>query len=276
MSGITADPWPTGATTGKIPIWRDQVALVTGGSRGIGRAIALCLARHGAAVCVNYTARGDAAERVAQEIRDSGGRAVAIGADVADAAAVQRMAVQVAAELGPVTIVVNNAGLALTASIETFDTAALDRMRRVNVDGIIHTTRAVLPAMRERHYGRIVNIASNAAHGTALAGTTFYAATKAEVVILTRRFALELGQHGITVNAVAPGYVPTDMTRGDRSAQEFDEIAASIAARAMVGRCGKPEDIANAVAFLAAPEAGFVTAQVLTVDGGRMDYIGHP
>jgi 3-oxoacyl-[acyl-carrier protein] reductase len=148
-------------------------------------------------------------------------------------------------------------------------------MRRINVDGIIHATRAVLPGMKQRRYGRIVNITSNAAHGTTLSGTTFYAATKAEAAILTRRFALELGPHGITVNAVAPGFTLTDMTRGSRAAPEFQKVAESMAARAMVGRCGLPEDLAHAVAFLAAPEAGFVTAQIITVDGGRMDYIGH-
>ena len=105
-----------------------------------------------------------------------------------------------------------------------------------------------------------------------MAGTTFYAATKAAVVVLTRRFALELGPHGITVNAVAPGFVRTDMAAAGRTEADF----AAIAAKSMVRRVGEPEDVANAVAFLASPESGFITAQILTVDGGRMDYIGHP
>jgi 3-oxoacyl-[acyl-carrier protein] reductase len=126
--------------------------------------------------------------------------------------------------------------------------------------------------MKQRKFGRIVNLTSVAALGTAMAGTTFYAATKAAVCVLTRRFAMDLGTHGVTVNAVAPGFVPTDMARAGRNPEDF----AKIAAKAMVGRVGVPEDIANAVAFLCAPESSFITAQILTVDGGRMDYIGHP
>jgi 3-oxoacyl-[acyl-carrier protein] reductase len=119
------------------------------------------------------------------------------------------------------------------------------------------------------------SIASNAAIGTALPGTTFYAATKAEVLILTRRFAMELGRSGITVNAVCPGWIVTDMARHGATEEAFAQRVASMRERTMVGRVGAPEDIAAAVAFLADPDAGFVTAQVLTVDGGRMDYIGH-
>src|SRR5262249_44077340 len=122
---------------------------------------------------------------------------------------------------------------------------------------------------------RILNLASIAAIGTALSGNAFYAAMKAEVVSLTRRFALELGPHGITVNAVAPGFVRTDMTQRGRGAADWPGTEASFAARAMMDRIGEPEDVANAVVFLASPESGWITAQVLTVDGGRMDYIGH-
>ena len=131
-----------------------------------------------------------------------------------------------------------------------------------------------MPGMRERRYGRIVNIASNAAIRTGLPGTTFYAATKAEVLILTRRFAMELGPAGITVNAVAPGWIVTEMARAGRSDSEFAARVKMVSDRSMVGRPGQPEDIAAAVAYLAGPEAGFVTAQVLTVDGGRMDHRG--
>ena len=129
--------------------------------------------------------------------------------------------------------------------------------------------------MQERGYGRIANIASNAAIGTALPGTTFYAATKAKVLILTRRFAMELGCRGVTVNAVALGWIVTEMARAGRSEEEFQVRVRSMIERTMVGRTGRPEDIANAVAFLASPESEFLTAQVITVDGGRMHYIGH-
>ena len=124
-------------------------------------------------------------------------------------------------------------------------------------------------------FTRIVNVSSIAAIGTALPGNAFYAATKAEVAILTKRFALELGPHNITVNAVAPGFVRTDMTKGGRGAGNWLGTEEAFAAKAMMGRIGEPEDIANAIAFLASPESGWITAQTLTVDGGRMDYIGH-
>jgi 3-oxoacyl-[acyl-carrier protein] reductase len=249
-----------------------RTALVTGASRGLGRAIALRLAREGAAVGVNYREQAAAAEAVAGEIRAGGGRALAVRADVGDVTQVREMVARVASELGDVDVLVNNAGVFRPGDLEDFDASQMDAMRRVNVDGLVTVTRAVAGRMKERRFGRIVNVSSVAALGTAMRGTTFYAATKAAVVVLTRRFAMELGPHGITVNAVAPGFVPTDMAAAGRAEADY----AAIAARAMVGRVGTPEDIANAVAFLASPESGFVTAQVLTVDGGRLDFIGHP
>ena len=255
--------------------WRDQVALVTGSARGIGRATARLVANRGAAVCVNYTVHAEAVEGLAAEIIATGGRAIVAMADVAEAAAVEAMVARAEKELGPVTILVNNAGVSWPGTLDTYDPEQVARMRRVNVEGLIHATRAVIGGMRARRYGRIVNVSSIAAIGTALSGTTFYAATKAEITILTKRFALELGPHNITVNAVAPGFVRTDMTRGGRGANDWQGTEERFAARAMMGRIGEPEDIANAVAFLASPESGWITAQVLTVDGGRMDYIGH-
>lgn len=252
-----------------------QVAIVTGGSRGIGRAISARLAAQGAAVCVNYAAQAAPADSLVQELRAGGASAIAVQADVADAAQAQALVAEAASRLGPPTVLVNNAGVSVPGTLESYDEAALDRMRRVNVNGVINTVRAVMAGMIDRGYGRIVNVASNAAIGTALPGTTFYAASKAEVLILTRRFAMELGRAGITVNAVCPGWIVTDMTRRNATEAEFAARVAAMRERTMVGRVGAPEDIAAAVGFLASPEAGFTTGQVLTVDGGRLDYIGH-
>jgi 3-oxoacyl-[acyl-carrier protein] reductase len=129
--------------------------------------------------------------------------------------------------------------------------------------------------MRALHYGRIVNISSIAGIGTALPDNAFYAATKAEVAILTKRFAMELGPHNITVNAVAPGFIRTDMTQRGRGAGDWQGTEERFAGKATMGRIGELDDVANAVVFLASPESGWITAQALTVDGGRMDYIGH-
>lgn len=255
--------------------WRDQVALVTGGARGIGRATARLLGQHGVAVCVNYAAHADAAAKVVAEITGAGGRAIAAVADVADAAAVAAMVSRTEKELGPLTILVNNAGVSWRGTLDEYDAEAVARMRRVNVEGVINATRAVVGGMRQRRYGRIVNVSSIAALGTGLPGNAFYAASKAEVAILTKRFAMELGAHAITVNAVAPGFVRTDLTRGGRGADDWQATEQRFAAKTMMGRVGEPDDIANAIAFLASPESGWITAQMLTVDGGRMDYIGH-
>ena len=253
-----------------------EIALVTGASRGLGKAIAKRLARDGAAVAINYRSRHTQAEKVAEEIRSSGGRATAIQADIGDPAQVTEMTGRVETALGPVSILVNNAGVVYRATLDNFDPSGMQDMRRTNVDGLIHVTRLVAPGMKERRYGRIINLTSIAGHGTTLPGNTFYAATKAAVSVLTRRFAMELGSYGITVNAVAPGFILTDMVKEGRSEEEYRDLVKSIAERSMTGRVGDPEDIANTVAFLAARESGFITAQVLTVDGGRMDYIAHP
>ncbi len=255
--------------------WRDQVALVTGGARGIGRATAKLLAQCGAAVCVNYAAHPAAAEEVTAEIKAAGGRAIAVAADVGDVGAVEAMVAHSEQELGALTILVNNAGVSWRGLLDDYDAKQVARMRRVNVEGVINATRAVIGGMRGRRYGRIVNVSSIAALGTGLPGNAFYAASKAEVAILTKRFAMELGEHAITVNAVAPGFVRTDLTQGGRGAGDWAATEQRFAAKAMLGRIGQPEDIANAIAFLAAPESGWITAQMITVDGGRMDYIAH-
>jgi len=255
--------------------FQNRVALVTGASRGIGEAIALRLAEEGVAVGVNYRERAAEAGAVAAEIVARGGRAIAVGADVSDEVAVTAMVAKVEAELGPVDILVNNAGIFRRMELGDVRWEVFEQMQRTNVRGVVTPIRAVVEGMKKRGYGRIINLSSLAAHGTAMAGTTFYAATKAEVVILTRRFALELGPYGITVNAIAPGFIATELVWVDRSPEEAEQLFSSIAAKAMMRRVGQPEDIAAAAAYLASDEAGFITAQVITVDGGRTDYISH-
>jgi 3-oxoacyl-[acyl-carrier protein] reductase len=253
-----------------------RTAIVTGASRGLGKAIARRLAQEGAAVGINYIRSAQEAEALASEISAAGGKALPVQADVAKLDQVTSMVEKVERQLGPVDILVNNAGVLQRGDLDDFDYSEMDGMRRVNVDGVVYATRAVIQGMKTRTFGRIVNLTSIAAHGTAMAGTTFYAATKAAVSILTRRFAMELGPYGITVNAVAPGFIMTDMVRDNRTPEEVEGLQKAIAAKTMMRRVGWPEDIGHAVAFLVSPESVFITAQIITVDGGRMDYLVHP
>jgi len=188
-----------------------RIALVTGASRGLGRAIASRLSRDGAGIAINYSQREDSAESLASEIRNSGGTAMIYQADVGDTPQVRRMVERISSELGVIDVLINNAGIFHRADLEQHDPSQHQEMQRVNVGGVINTTLAVVASMKARRFGRIVNLTSIAAHGTSLSGTTFYASTKAAVTILTRRFAMDLGSFGITVNAVAPGFVLTDM-----------------------------------------------------------------
>jgi len=248
-----------------------MIALITGASRGIGRAIALRLAFDGIAVVVNFLSNKDAAQAVVETILNAGGRACAIQADTGDPEQVKQLFEQAANRLGPINVLVNNAGILHRGNIDSYDSAAMSAMLKTNVDGVIHCTRAAAANMRKNRDGRIVNISSIAAHGTAAPGTTWYAPTKAAVESLTRRFALELGPDGIRVNAVAPGFILTDMV----DAANRDEVIKSMASKAVLGRVGAPEDIADAVAFLISDQARFITGQILTVDGGRTDFLSH-
>jgi 3-oxoacyl-[acyl-carrier protein] reductase len=255
----------------------NRVTIVTGASRGIGRATALLLAREGAKVVVNYHREKSKAEEVVQEIKKLGGTAFPFQADVGDRRSVEGMVTETLEELGTIDILVNNAGIAIGGgSLQDFKEEEFDPMWRVNVKGILNCSRAVSPQMIEKRYGKIVNIASVAGLGTAsLPGNMLYASTKAAAIILTKRLALELGRHGINVNAVAPGLIRTDMALGNRTVEEKEQRIRYFKEHSIFHRIGEPEDIANATLFLDSEEASFITGQVITVDGGRIDFITH-
>jgi 3-oxoacyl-[acyl-carrier protein] reductase len=251
-----------------------KVALVTGGSRGIGRAISLRLAREGAAVIVNFAAHPEKAESVIGDIRKEGGRAVALEADVSVKSAVQAMVETALKEFGPVDVLVNNAGILRPGNTLTLNENDFDRMVAVNIKGIISAVQAVAPGMIERRYGKIINLSSIAGLGTAVAETTPYAMTKAAVVTLTKRMALELGPHGINVNALAPGFIRTELLQFLDTAEDRARLE-MLSKKAILNRVGVPEDVANVALFLASDESSFMTAQVITVDGGRMDFLSY-
>jgi 3-oxoacyl-[acyl-carrier protein] reductase len=246
-----------------------KVAIVTGASRGIGRATALTFAREGGVVVVNYVARQHEADRVVAEARAMGGQALAVRADVSRQADARALVEATEGRFGRIDVLVNNAGVFRPGRVGALSGEALDQMIAVNLHGVLHMVEAAAPGMRARRSGRIVNVSSIAGLGTAAADTTPYAMTKAAVNVLTKRLALELGPDGITVNTVCPGFVATDMSAGSGASTE------AMARKSVLGKVGTPEDIAHAVLFLASDEARFVTGQVLTVDGGRMDFLSH-
>ena len=248
---------------------------MTGGSRGIGRATALLFAEEGARVCVNYSTAAEEAARVVAEIEAAGGEAAALRADVADEAQVAAMVEAAVGRFGRIDVLVNNAGIMRRGDLFTLRAEDLDEMFDVNVKGTIFCTREAGRRMRAAGSGRIVNVGSNSALGTAFRGTTGYALTKAAVLLLTKRLALEFAGTGVTVNCVSPGYTETDMTRRGKTAREFEEAVADASARAMLRRVAKPAEIARAILFFAGDDSSFSTGTTLMVDGGRMDYVTH-
>ncbi|MGQ9680330.1 MAG: SDR family NAD(P)-dependent oxidoreductase [Candidatus Bathyarchaeia archaeon] len=251
-----------------------KTAIVTGASRGIGRATALALAREGAKILINYRTRKTEAENLVKEIERLGGESLPFQADVSNEKAVREMVETTRKRLGCIDILINNAGI-LTGQgpLLEAEESEFESMWSVNVKGILSCTKAVTPQMIEKRYGKIVNLASIAGFGTALLpGNTLYSATKAAVIVLTKRFALELGQYGINVNAVAPGLIRTDMGlgQGDHASEDRLEYFRE---KTMLRRIGEPEDVANLILFLASDEASFITGQTVTIDGGRIDFL---
>ena len=242
----------------------EKIALVTGSSRGIGRAIATQLARDGWAVCINYIERRDCAEDLAARLTAEGCRVMVRQADVADKAAVDAMVRDIEATFGPVSLLVNNAGIAGQCLFQDVTPELWRRYFGVNIDGAYHTIQAVLPHMLHEHKGCIINISSIwGLRGASCEAT--YSATKHALIGLTRSLAAELGPTGIRVNCVAPGVIRTDMLDALPA-----EALPMLAQETPLCRLGTPEDIAHAVAFLADEKASFITGQVLTSDGGYL------
>ena len=241
----------------------NQIAVVTGAGRGIGRAIALAFAAEGAdVVCVSRTAEN--AEKVAAEVRAQGRRAWAHAVDVADSAAVTGAAERILGETTRVDILVNNAGITRDGLLMRMSDADWDAVVNTNLKGAFHFTRALARTFIRQRSGRIINVASVIGlRGNA--GQCNYAASKAALLGFTKSVARELASRGVTVNALAPGFVETDMTGG-----LTEELKQNILRQVPLGRFGQPEDIAQAAVFLAGPGARYVTGQVLVVDGGMV------
>jgi len=239
-----------------------QVAVVTGGSRGIGRAIAAALARAGAAVVVNYRENEAAAAETVRAIAAAGGIAEPVCFDVGDAGAVRAGLQGVVDRRGQLDILVNNAGFSVDTLLLRLKEEDWERVLRTNLTGVFHCTKAAVRAMVRGRYGRIVNLTSVVAE-MGNAGQAAYAAAKAGVIGFTKSMARELASRGITVNAVAPGFVETDMTAGlsDEQKMFYTNVIPA-------GRIATPDEVAAAVTFLASPAAGYITGHVLHVNGG--------
>ena len=239
-----------------------KVCLVTGGSRGIGRAIVFALANAGADVAFTYLRNKEMAEQVCQEVGKKGVRCRAYQDDAASIDETERIVKQVIAELGPISVLVNNAGITRDKSFLKMTKDMWDEVIHVNLDGLFNTTHAVLPSMVDAGWGRILNLSSVVAQMGNF-GQANYAASKGAVISFTETLARELARKNITVNAIAPGFIETDMTN------RLPEVAlAQVQAMTPVGRLGKPEEVADAVVFLASPRSSFITGQTLGVNGG--------
>ena len=237
-----------------------KACLVTGGSRGIGRAIALELGRHCASVAVGFAHNKEGAEAVAAQIMASGGQAFAFGCDVADPEAIEPAVASVVERFGTIDVLVNNAGITRDRSLAKMSPDEWDAVISTNLTSVFQLTSRVLPVMVKAGSGRIVNISSVIGlHGNF--GQANYAAAKAGIVGFTKSAALELARKGITVNAIAPGFIETEMI-----AAMPDEVRAGILAKIPMGRFGRPEEIAEAVLYLV--NSDYITGQVIAVDGG--------
>lgn len=242
----------------------DKVAIVTGASRGIGRAVALEFAKAGAKIVINYAGNAAAAESVRDTIVKSGGKAIVVQADVSDANSVDNLAKLAIETFGRIDILVNNAGITRDSLLMRMKETDWDDVMNINLKGIFNCTKAISKIMMKQRSGRIVNMTSVVGL-MGNAGQSNYAAAKAGVIGFTKSMAKELAPRGITVNAIAPGFISTDMT-----AVLSDAVKTDLAQKIPLGRLGEPEDVAKAVLFLVSGSAKYITGQTLNVDGGMV------
>ncbi len=240
----------------------EKVAIVTGGSRGIGRAVCLALGRAGARVVVNYSGNEEAAAETLRLVREAGGDGEILRFDVADAEAADQAIADVAKRHGRLDVLVNNAGIAMDQILLRIKPEELERTMAVNVGGTLWCCKAAMRVMIRKRQGRIVNLTSVVGE-TGNPGQAVYAASKAGIIGLTKTLAREYASRGVTVNAVAPGFIETDMT-----ASLPEPVKEAAIAQTPLGRMGSPADVAAAVLYLVSDEAGFVTGQVIRVNGG--------
>ena len=242
--------------------FKDQVCLITGASRGIGAATAVYMAGKGATVIVNYAGSQEKAEAVVSQITEAGGRAKAVRCDVSDLESCKAMIDDIVKEFGRIDILVNNAGITKDQLILKMSEADFDAVIATNLKGVFNTVSSVSKQMLRQKYGRIVNLSSvSGVYGNP--GQANYAASKAGVIGLTKSVAKELASRNITCNAIAPGFIETDMTRA-----MTDAAKEAVLSNVPMKRAGKPEEVAAAIAFLASAEASYITGQVVEVSGG--------
>ena len=241
---------------------KNKIALITGAGRGIGRAIAIALAKEGAEVVINYNGSEERAKEVKQTIEENGGKASIYKCNVSDFVACEVMIKDIVKEYGHLDILVNNAGITKDGLIMKMKEEDFDSVLNVNLKGTFNTIRHSARQMLKQRSGKIINI-SSVSGILGNVGQANYAASKAGVIGLTKTMARELGSRGITVNAIAPGFVDTEMTE-----VLSEEIRENACKQIILGRFGKPEDIANTAVFLASDKAAYITGQVISVDGG--------